>query len=81
MDFSGRKQQQTDRHFLEAGDRSDTLLITELRPDGGVEDGAKPVACFRAPQLIQALHCRGTTICVGCWGGAVCILQAPFLAV
>jgi len=66
---------QTNHHFVKATD--DTLLITEL----GVEDGATPVACFRAPQEIGSMHCRGTTICVGCGGGAVCILQAPFLAI
>jgi len=72
-------EQQTSHHFLEALD--DTLLITELPLHGGVGDGATPVACFRAPQGIGYMHCRGTTICVGCWGGAVCILQAPFLAI
>ena len=74
-----RMTQQTSHHFIEATD--DTLLITELMIHGGVEDGATPVGCFRAPQPIKSMHCRGTTICVGCWGGAVCILQAPFLAI
>ena len=76
---AGMPKQQTSHHLLEAND--DTLLITELLPHGGVDDGATPVGCFRAPQGIQSMHCRGTTICVGCWGGAVCILQAPFLAI
>jgi hypothetical protein len=73
--------QQTRYHFLKVN--GDTLLITEQNssPRGPhVEDGRTPVACFRAPQEIASMHCRGTTICVGCSGGAVCILQAPFLA-
>ena len=79
-----RTEQQTRYHFLKAD--GDTLLITEQScsprgPQGGVEDGPTPVACFRAPQDIASMHCRGTTICVGCYGGAVCILQAPFLAI
>ena len=71
----------TNRHFLEA--RGDTLLITELLPHGGaerMEDDAAPVAFFKAPQPIASVRCHGATICVGCEGGAVCILQAPFLA-
>ena len=62
----------------------DELLITELVPHGGVEeieDGATPVASFRAPQRIISMRCHGATICVGCEGGVVCILQAPFLGV
>ena len=73
-----RTKQQTEHHLLKSD--VDTLLITKLLIDGGVADGAKPVGCFRAPQAIESMGCRGTTICVGCWGGAVCILQAPFLA-
>ena len=76
-----RRQQRTSRHFLKATGDQNTLLITALPRGGGVEDGATPVGCFRAPQMIQSMHCRGTTVCVGCWGGAVCILQAPFLAI
>jgi len=71
----------TNRHFLEA--RGDKLLITELLPHGGaedMEDDAAPVAFFKAPQPIASVRCHGATICVGCTGGAVCILQAPFLA-
>ena len=78
--FAGAKgrEQRTRHHLIKAA--QDTLLITELLPHGGVEDGATPVACFKAPQRIASMHCQGTTICVGCSGGAVCILQAPFLA-
>ena len=72
-----RTEQQT-RHHLIAD--HDTLLITELLPHGGVEDGATPVGFFKAPQRITSFRFQGTTICVGCYGGAVCILQAPFLA-
>ena len=78
-DHEGRRtgEQQTKRHSLKTS--NDMLLITELL-HGGEEDGAARVACFRAPQYIESMHCRGTTICLGCGGGAVCILQAPFLA-
>jgi len=77
-----RTEQWTNHHFLTAF--KDELLITELVPHGGVEeigDGAAPVASFKAPQPITSVRCHGTTICVGCKGGAVCILQAPFLGV
>ena len=79
---ANRTEQQTRFHYLKA--KGDTLLITEqsCSPRGPhVEDGPTPMAYFRAPQAIASMHCRGTTICVGCWGGAVCILQAPFLAI
>ena len=72
-------EQQTSHHFLDVTDDS-TLMITELLPHGGLEDGATPVACFRASQWITSMHCRGATICLGCGGGAVYIMQAPFLA-
>ena len=71
----------TNRHLLKASGR--TLVITEL-PHGGagaIEDGAAPVAFFKAPQRITSVRCHGATICVGCEDGAVCILQARFLAV
>ena len=77
-----RTEQWTNHHLLTAF--GDELLITELVPHGGVEeieDGATPVASFRAPQPITSVRCHGATICVGCEGGAVCILQAPFLGV
>ena len=66
------------RHILTA--RDDTLLIYDCaneQPDGAA---AAPVACFKAPQSIHAVRCHGAAICVGCVGGAVCILSAPFLA-
>ena len=61
----------------------DTLRITDLLPLEGaedMEDGAAPVACFKAPLSISCVQCHGATICVGGEGGSVCILQAPFLA-
>ena len=72
-----------------------TNLIPLGDDDGceGSEDGAAPVAtrqrraaaapiaCFKAPQHITAVRCHGATICVGGVDGAVCFLQAPFLAV
>jgi len=39
-----------------------------------------PVAYFKAPQNVSSVRSHGGTICVGCDGGAVCILQAPFCA-
>ena len=74
--------QWTNHHFL--GATGDTLEISELLPNegtGGIQYGAAPVASFKAPQRITSVLCHGATICVGCAGGAVCILQAPFLAV
>ena len=71
--------QPTSNHFLRVIDNE--LLITEKLPHGsvgGIQDG---VASFRVPQRITSVRCQGATICVGCEGGAVCILQAPFLAV
>ena len=49
--------------------------------DGGAEEeAASAVACFRAPEGITAVRCYGGSIWMGCDGGEVCILQAPFLA-
>ena len=77
-----RTEESTNHHLLTAF--GDELLITALVPHGGVEeieDDATPVASFKAPQPITSVRCHGATICVGCEGGLVCILQAPFLAV
>jgi hypothetical protein len=66
-----------DRHIITALD--DKLLIykgTQLA-DGAA---AAPLATFKAPHKIRSVRCHGATICVGCVGGAVCILSAPFLA-
>jgi hypothetical protein len=76
----------TNRHVLTVakngyGIDSDMLLISALPPSGGEQQGAAaPVACFKAPANIFSVRRHGVTICVGCRGGAVCILQAPFLA-
>ena len=61
--------------------RDDMLLMYRVASEreGGAA-AAPPVACFKAPQRIRAVRCRGAAICVGCVGGAVCILSAPFLA-
>ena len=70
-----------DRHVITAN--GDALRIYEIgNEDQHAEDGAAaaPVACFKAPQGIFSVQCVGATICVGCVGGAVCILSAPFLA-
>jgi len=53
------------------------LLIYEGDAEGGA---ALAVACFKAPQYISSVRYNGANICVGCEGGAVCILPAPFLA-
>ena len=69
------------RHVLTA--HGDTLLIYNVAKEQHVEDGAAaaPVACFKAPKAILSVVCHGAAICVGCVGGAVCVLSAPFLAV
>ena len=67
------------RHILTAN--GSMLLIYECgKEQQHGEDGAVPVACFRAPQTIWSVQCFGAAICVGCSEGAVCILSAPFLA-
>ena len=70
----------TNQHLLTA--RGDMLLITELLPHEGPQKdaAAMPVACFKAPQPITSVRCHGAAIFAGCSGGAVCLLQAPFLA-
>jgi len=61
------------RYVLTA--RHYTLLIYEV----GKYAAAAPVACFKAPQHISTVRCRGATICVGCYRGPVLFLSAPFL--
>jgi len=70
-----------DRHVITA--LNDTLRIYEVgNEQQHAEDGAAaaPVAYFKAPQHIFSVRCFGSTICVGCDDGAVCLLSAPFLA-
>jgi len=56
------------------------LLVDEKSMQHGEDStGAAPVACFKAPQKILFVQCRGAAICVGCSCGTVCILSAPFL--
>ena len=72
-------EHETNRHVLTT--KGEMLLITALPPSGGEqEDAAAPVACFKAPSGIFSVVCHGETICVGCGGGEVLFLQAPFLA-
>jgi len=69
-----------DRHIIITSE--DTLRIYEVGTEQQHAEGgaaAAPVACFKAPQHIISVRCVGATICVGCAGGAVCILSAPFL--
>jgi hypothetical protein len=70
----------TNQHLLTV--KGDMLLITELLPheDPQKDAAAMPVACFKAPQPITSVRCHGAAIFAGCSGGAVCLLQAPFLA-
>ena len=75
VEGSDASKHQAGRHVLTASD--DMLLIYEGDAEG---DAASAVACFKAPQPISSVRCNGSNICVGCRGGAVCILQAPFLA-
>ena len=74
-------EHQRDRHVITAlGEFLRIYQCAEVQQQAG--DGAveAPVACFKAPQEIVSVRCVGATICVGCFGGAVCILSAPFLA-
>lgn len=72
-------QHQTGQYALSA--RNDLLLIHE-RETGAHQhkDAVRSVACFKAPQPISSVRCHGATAFVGCTGGAVCFLRAPFLA-
>ena len=79
--LSGEHQRK--RHIITTSRDCFTLRIyevgTELQDAAGGA-AAAPVACFKAPhQVMFSVRCRGSTICVGCGGGAVCILSAPFL--
>ena len=71
----------TNRHFMKAIGRM--LFIRELPHGsaGGIEVRGEAVAFFRAPRRITSVRCHGATICLGCKGGVVCVLQAQFLAV
>ena len=62
-------------HVLTAS--GDVLLVH----DRAGEETAAIVGCFKAPQPIRSVRCHGAAICVGCTGGAVQMLHAPFLAV
>ena len=75
VEGSDASKHQAGRHVLIAS--NDMLLIYEGDAEG---NAASAVACFKAPQPISSVRCNGSNICVGCRGGAVCILQAPFLA-
>ena len=77
--LSGEHKQ--DRHIITSS--GDTLRIYEsAKEEQHEEDGAAeaPVAYFKAPQRIRTVKCVGATICVGCDGGEMCLLSAPFLA-
>ena len=81
-------EHEKDRHIVTAS--GDTLRIYEVgEVEQPAEDGSAAatgaaavaaVACFKAPKEIASVQCLGATICVGCYGGAVCIVSAPFLA-
>ena len=70
-------EHKTKTHVLSAS--LGMLLITELASD--VVSNPEQIACFKAPRRITSVLSHGATqwICVGCAGGEVCILQAPFL--
>ena len=70
VEVNDASKHQAGRHIRTA---SNLLLIYE-------GDAASAVACFKAPQPISSVRCNGSNIFVGCKGGAVCILHAPFLA-
>ena len=70
-----------DRHFITTS--FDTLRIYEVGMEQQDAEGGAAVvqvACFKSPQNIVSVRCVGATICVGCFGGIVYILSAPFLA-
>jgi len=70
-----------DRHVITA--LNDSLRIYGVaKEQQHAEDGAveAPVAYFKAQMPIVSMQCFGAAICVGCSGGPVCILSAPFLA-
>ena len=69
-------------HVLTAS--GDVLLVhdRQFHPGQNVgETTAAIVGCSKAPQPIRSVRCHGAAICVGCSGGAVQMLHAPFLAV
>ena len=71
-----------DRHIITTSLDRVSLRIYEIGAEQQDAEGgavAAPVACFKAPAEIESIRCHGATICVGCAGGAVCILSAPFL--
>jgi hypothetical protein len=74
VEVNDASKHQAGRHIRTA---SNLLLIYEGDAEG---DAASAVACFKAPQPISSVRCNGSNIFVGCKGGAVCILHAPFLA-
>jgi hypothetical protein len=77
---SPSNEDKTNRHVLTT-DGAELLLITALPPSGGEQQGAAaPVACFKAPHPIMVVRRHRATICVGCDGGEVLFLRAPFLA-
>ena len=76
---SPSEKDRTNQHAVTT--QGDMLLIIALPPSGGEQQGAAaPVACFKAPHRIMAVRCHDATICVGCDGGEVLFLRAPFLA-
>jgi len=76
-------EHQRNRHIITINRDRFTLRIYEVGTEQQDAEGgaaAAPVACFKAPhQVMFSVRCRGSTICAGCGGGAVCILSAPFL--
>jgi WD40 repeat protein len=73
------EEHKKDRYVLTA-DGNMLRIYKVAKGQQHVEDGATtaPVAWFKAPQSINAVRCHGAAICVGCDGGAVCVLSAPF---
>ena len=66
---------ETRGHIMIADGR--VLLVFER--EGACDEFDTPVACFRAPDTILRIRCRGKTMALGCEGGAVCVLTAPCL--
>jgi len=69
----------TGQYIVTATDDGDMVFVYETDPDG--EEQGEPLACFRGPESVSTVSCRGTSVVVGCRHGQVLLLEAPLLAV
>ena len=80
FDEGPSNEDKTNRHVLTYGEKLLQITAGASSSGGEQQDEAAPVACFKAPHPIKAVRRHGATICVGCEGGEVLFLRAPFLA-